>query len=399
MQVDSSQGIAGFLADPREAIYESNKREPLGRAHIRGHRLPDQHSDPRFRFGQATNAPNHPNDQNGKDVISPIGAQVDEQFTHEQYVRSHYAFSPGEQVQRRYAWPTAVAEDPWFRFGRLAKTEGRQDSVASAVFGGASGSAEEAPREVPQLRVVQKNGEDFRQSVLESLGKGRTGLQGPPPVPLGFTYGSRTKYGDTAGEAIRGNYTPEEMQPDHDLGKCTREGRRNIAPGPHHIFGKPSGMPRAASAGALRPSFQTPPPKNAALNDDTAQGSGLKEATARRCLAWTYDSGADQAISPDCATEAIANFAQPRSRQEVRDLLEGIDCDVAPGEFEQVWEAAVSASTSGKGARYACSKQVSLNAFVKAYADLKSAAAVDPRAGVGAHRAQPQRAWGAWGGA
>lgn len=419
-----------LLQERREAIYESNKREPLGRAHIRGHSVPVQMVESGFRFGRVTDAHGHFSGQNGKDVIAPLEPQVDTTREHEQYVRSHYAFSPGEQMHRKYAWPTNVAKDANFRFGRAggddraAKWAGRQDCVGNALFGGAWET--------------------------DAQGCSEPSEKSPPPVPPGFAFGTPSKSSGAAGEAIWGTYTPQEQLPDRDLGKCMKEGRRNLAHEPQHAFGKPSGLPRAlqraVSVGALsqRPS-RTPPCAGA-----WAAASGVVAATAARagfdrdraafgaagavsgnegspdprrvafdggavsaeCDATTesqlcerrraydavgaaprcyetpeskhgkrrrdpssYDGGAAPAMSPDSfmTPEACSDFTKARCQNEVRALFQGAGCSLAPGEFAELWSAAANATPKAKAVGWRGGQEASLEAFAKVYAERKSA--------------------------
>lgn len=395
------------LQERKEAIYESHKREPLGRVPKLGRTLPAHMNEPGFRFGRETKAHHHHSSQNGRDVIAPESwqVQVESPETHEQYVRSHYAFAPGERVERRYEWPSHVSEDPMFRFGHAATREGVQEtypSVGNALFGGAWD--DEGPSEVPLTRVVMKNGEDYRQTVNDPLGKARPGIHGPPPVPADFSFGkSSQSSGAGAIEAIRGEYTPQEQLPDHDLGKCTKEGRTNVPPEFHRdlAFGRASGLPRAlqrtASVGAVPRLAIHPPSRRPSGNDwrheaamaarcDVRCGGGggaaseMQEEVPANCEPnhAVYDGGAAPVMSPDCfpGADARSDFAKARDQNEVRRVLANIGCKMAPAEFVEVWEAAVRAMPKPGEAACGCehgSWKASLEAVAKAYAERRAA--------------------------
>lgn len=62
-KTDDSDTFKDFISESRrihlnpvtalkEQIYESNKREPIGRSYNRGHKLPQETKEPNFRFGK-----------------------------------------------------------------------------------------------------------------------------------------------------------------------------------------------------------------------------------------------------------------------------------------------------------------------------------------------------------
>jgi len=88
--------------------------------------------------------------------------------------------------------------------------------------------------------VVEKLLEDFRTVSTEGLGAVKNLGYGVVAPPAGTVVGMASQAGPEWGvrECI-GNYTPEEQQPDKDLGRSIRPGWRNIGP-PARIFGVPS---------------------------------------------------------------------------------------------------------------------------------------------------------------
>jgi len=359
-------GISDVRYERREAAYDSNMREPLGKSYVRGHQLPLHVNEPGFRFGQPTGAPIHFSDQSGKDVILPVRPQLEDTTVHEQYVRSHYAFSPGEQVQRRYAWPSTVIEDPAFRFGCASKCTGRKDSVSNVLFGDGVWSTDA----IVKSKIVEKSGEDYRQMDHDRIAKGRIGFAGRPPVPPGFAFGVGVKHCESAGELIKGSYTLPEQLPDDDLGKCVKPGRRNVAPTPEHIFGKPSNLQRveqrsaSASAPSSRHMFQPPPRRGVAFDRENVAPTTMARYNH-------YDGGVASAIAHsnfEAHSDVRNDFAKGRCRDEVRSLLQDAGCNMAPTEFSELWNVAAKTSPSGEIA--------SIDYFAKVYAEKQAMASV-----------------------
>jgi len=211
------EGIAEYIHQRGESIYESTKREPLGRGYSRGHVLPQQTQSAEFRFGiKQTQG------EQGKEIIFPRGNVPEPETVRKQYVMTHGSYDPGEAVDRKYEWPI----DPRaHRFGTGADSHGNRngEGVKDAVtmdrdYGGG----------FPATRIVKREAEDFRRVNNDELGKSRNLMQGMPPVPPGFSFGVGTnESGITAGECIRGWYPEPEQLPDPDLGTCLKVGRRN----------------------------------------------------------------------------------------------------------------------------------------------------------------------------
>mmetsp|Transcript_68949 Transcript_68949/g.222859 ORF Transcript_68949/g.222859 Transcript_68949/m.222859 type:complete len:433 (-) Transcript_68949:95-1393(-) len=292
-------------------------REPLGKACSRGHQMPSAVEQDGFRFGKPTDAPRHAWVQHGKDAIAPE-AQEEDLGAHQRYVRTHNAFCPGEQVDRQYVWPAEVS-DGRYRFGRPSDVRrdgagvraalggGDADGRAAAGWGGEDGNPY-------QTKLGLAVAEDFRRATGYPLGRPPGGVHGQPPVPADFAFGAPSKAGAaTAGEVIRGSYPPEAQVPDKDLGRCIREGRRNVT-SENRAFGKPSGW----CAG--RPCFE-PPPRGA--------------SAAHR------SDGAAPAVAPHpAAAKGLdgSELSRPRRYDEVQSLMESAGYQLAPGEFAGLWE-------------------------------------------------------------
>lgn len=350
-----------FYQDMKEAVYESNRQEPLGQALRRGHQLPDRVLDSRFRFGRVTNGPQNALEQNGRDLISPEVQLVEDPIVHEQYVRSHYSFAPGEQMQRRYAWPSEVAKDASFRFGHsLCVKKCPKDCVGNALLGGAWDSTNKDKENSPLSFGTQDN----TQARDDTASQARHLRLQPPPVPADFSFGAPSpKSSGSAADAVYGQYSHEEQQPDRDLGKCLKQGRRNIDWAPDNGYGKPSGLPRAlqrpSSLGALAKSRST------SNSVDPVTPTRPKPRHAH------YDGGASPLVSPDCYStpEARADFKRLRSRSEIRALLRGAGYKLPPEEFTKLWASVASPSAAnGKPGMVA-----SLESITEAYSQEKPA--------------------------
>lgn len=364
--IQANPSAATFSRERSEAVYESNRREPLGKGYVRGHELPAHVRDAGFGgFGQvlAVSAA-HPSAQQGKDVIAPAAVPVEDPETHARYARTHQAFHPGEQLDRGYAWPAAIQADPTYAFGgrpegaRLQDGAGVKSVLASDGCTGADGAPGAA-----QTRIVPQEAEEWRRGHHGPVG-GRAiygaSRAGRPPVPAGFAYGAPSAAGDSAGELIRGYYRPEDLQPDKDLGRCIKEGRRNVPT--EHAFGRPSqgrqqppaaGLAGRSSAGT--PSAFQPPPRLAF------------EPRPRRPLAAESEAGSvTSLLNPHrlaAKGSSIKEFAKPRGRDEVSALMKGAGYHLRDADFERLWGVAVRRSGGDCG----CEEQASLEAVIEAY--------------------------------
>jgi hypothetical protein len=71
-------GVAEYLMSRGESIYDSAKREPLGKSYVRGHMLHSSTQNPAFEgFGKKTGPV-----QDGKEVVFPRGVVPDSQGAH-----------------------------------------------------------------------------------------------------------------------------------------------------------------------------------------------------------------------------------------------------------------------------------------------------------------------------
>jgi len=216
--------------EKKEAIYLSHKREPLGSAYVRGHVLPGELK--REGFGRPT--PQDVAGDQSKELLHPT-ERIVPQVEHALYVKSHANYDPGEQRRRGYSWQSKHgAIDPsLYRFGANVQ-KGEMEGVAKAM----NPSLDESYKR-PAV-VVEKILEDFREVTSESLGKAKNLGHGDRSLSGNHVFGLPSQRDAEWGvrECI-GNYTPEEQQPDKDLGRSVRPGWRNIADD-SRLFGVPS---------------------------------------------------------------------------------------------------------------------------------------------------------------
>lgn len=329
LRASNAPGSMGdLLSTTREAaVYESAWREPLGQAWVRGHEVPaalkENHE---FSFGRSTGGHRRAWHQSGKEDIAPthhnLAGAEEEKVHHEQYVRSHRAFAPGEQARRRYQWPGDIARN----------TSGHSFGVSTWVADG--GGVREAMKDHTEAlgcssRVVSLKDQEFQKTSFSPLG----GRPAPsraaalPWKPPNHAFGLGTMRSASAGELIRGDYSQEEQLPDRDLGRCVKPGRRNVS-NESRAFGK---------------SFRRP----------------------------EHEFGAVDVLYPGPFAEkgiTREDFVQLRSKHEVKSLFECAGCSLAPDEFENVWESATK--TAGTFEFESGNKrEVPLAAMAKAFAE------------------------------
>lgn len=223
----------------KEAIYHSSKQEPLGVARKLGHELPPQLASGEVPFGKGT-----PHNYFGlatKTLLAPVEPPENmSEAVREQYKKSHAAYLPGEQKRRNYNWGTGEGGlDPTMvRFGKPGDS-----SEHNAIYYALHPAQDPY---VPQpARIISKELEDFKEVTAEALGKPKTlghGDYSQPPPEAGFGMPSKRK-GDgdwNARQCLEGEYPPEALRPDVDLGQAIRPGWRNIAPPDDRAFGIPN---------------------------------------------------------------------------------------------------------------------------------------------------------------
>mmetsp|Transcript_460 Transcript_460/g.1162 ORF Transcript_460/g.1162 Transcript_460/m.1162 type:complete len:467 (-) Transcript_460:83-1483(-) len=295
-------GVAEYRNSCAESIYESNKKEPLGKPHIRGHdvkMLPEG-------FGNPSGVP-----VDIKKVVSPIDQEALSEDARLQYRKTHNNFLPGERISRRYNWPDETREKT-FRFGSGEPCPPEGAGMALVLNGDV-----EDDGVCRKTRLVQKNYEDYRNWQHPKLAQKVYPKQGSPPLATDHQYGVKSGKSDyTAESCIKGYYSLQEQLPDQDLGRCTKPGRRNVTV-ESRAFGVPS----------VRTDIPARPPAGRSIADPQAYGD---ECGAAALLApQRFD---DRGV-PD------REFLIRRPKEELRLLVE--NTNVEGVDFDSLWDEAV----------------------------------------------------------
>ncbi len=151
------------------------------------------------------------------------------------YIKTHGNFASGEQKDRGYTWNFDKSAH---RFGY-----GEQRLVNGAAM---SVHAERFENSFPKTVIVKKTVEDVKAVTSDLLGQSKNLGQGKPPVPEEHVFGVKNIVGNdiwNAAKCIHGQPTEKEIQPDKDLGRCTKPGSMNIVRKPedwNRAFGTPT---------------------------------------------------------------------------------------------------------------------------------------------------------------
>jgi len=294
-------GVAEYRNSVAEAVYESNKREPLGRPHIRGHdikMLPEG-------FGIASGKP-----QGAKLAIFPVDQEQTTEEARRQYRTTHGNYLPGEHIERNYSMP-AETREATFRFGAVEPRPANGAGVALAL-----NTDVEDDGTCRKTRLVQRTAEDYRQVQHPKHFQKSHAKQGPggPPMPGDHQYGIKSGVSDyTAESCIKGYYSLEEQLPDQDLGRSTKPGRRNVTT-ETRAFGVPS----------IRTDIRAPVDARRSLADNQSYGDE-PSAAALLCPQRFESQGV-----PD------HEFLVRRPKEELQELVERSAVDGV--DFEDLWD-------------------------------------------------------------
>jgi len=309
-----------YLLSQREAknesIYLSHKREPLGKPYVRGHELPEKFASGSAGFGVP--APQDVAGDQTKRLLRPTERVIPES-ERALYVKSHANYDPGEQRHRGYKWVDKEGDiDPsLYRFG------GRTELTDKSGVAKAMNPALDETYKRPPV-VVDKLLEDFRVVSTEGLGTVKNLGHGVTDVPPNMVYGMASQAGPEWGvrECI-GNYTPEEQQPDRDLGRSIRPGWRNMGP-PQRVFGVPS----------IRSDVPAPALKSVADHQNYGDEAGAATLLYPPRFA---DGGVTQ-----------ADFLTSTSKEELADIFRSAGFELDDTQVHETYERAKALDTHGR---------------------------------------------------
>ena len=209
-QAQQGSWYTNHMNDIAEKNYVENTLEPLGKPYVRGHNLPAVTKEKGFAFGLIGETC-----ESAKNLLYPQ-SDSDEAAHHDQYVRSHGSYQPGEQRTRGYKWENTPVHPGVHRFG--VKPVPTFDGVSECLH----------PTSDSQSRLISTRVDAYKDMTKDKLGQAKNlGMEGGRNLPADHAFGVVKKvehdHWGTA-ECIQGDYSITEQLPDSDLG-------RSIAPG------------------------------------------------------------------------------------------------------------------------------------------------------------------------
>jgi len=299
-------GIAAYRQMRAEEVYESTRKEPLGKPYNRGHNV--------RMAPEGFGLPSPPADD-GKEVIFPRGVKPEEEWIRQRYVKTHGNFAPGEMFTREYNWPEE-ARDEMFRFG-VKQTSGNDQGGEGGRMAVTMDRADDGS--IPITRFIQRTSEDYRSVVHPKIAKTKNYQQGKVPVPPGHTFGIKSMSSEvTARSCILGYYSLNEQLPDQDLGRCIKPGRRNVT-AEMRAFGIPS----------VRADIPALPVEKRSLAD---------------CQNYGDEVGSQALLNPqrfDSQGVPDREYLLRRPKEEIKGLLEAAGYKFSDEDFDEIWKTAV----------------------------------------------------------
>eukprot|EP00164_Ancoracysta_twista_P007112 GFYU01010040.1.p1 GENE.GFYU01010040.1~~GFYU01010040.1.p1 ORF type:complete len:332 (+),score=104.82 GFYU01010040.1:25-996(+) len=279
----------------KESIYQSTKTEPLGRSFSRHHKMPDQVTDPNFRFGVTSSE-----SVSAKNLLFPTDIEEPENPPISKY---NIPYLPGEQVRRDYNWDSAGIDPRAFRFGAIDPDRQANGAKASMT----------ADPSNPTV-VTNKRLEDYKHTTRDGLGKTANLGARDYNMPDDHVYGVPSKGLEEWGakECLTGQMTAKDLH-DEDLGRSTKPGCRNFTD-TTRVFGVPS----------IR--HDVPAPKIKSVADNQNYGG---EPDGKSLL---YPS----AFTSQGVTEE--DFCQDLPPQELKEIMLSAGIVQSEGEFEKVYQ-------------------------------------------------------------
>eukprot|EP00741_Cyanophora_paradoxa_P009437 tig00000144_g9141.t1 len=213
-----------LVEERAEQVYASTKKEPLGRGFSRDYNLPGKVTAPDFKHGRPTKF-----DESVKYTLYPEDPDEDPEAARELYIKSHGAYEPGEQRDRKYRWPV---DKNTHRFGGKDKEDYRE-GVRKALNPELDDTVPRPSTIVAAPVAAAKMLQHDEVGRCKTLGHGRS-------VPEDHIFGVPSIRGEqpSAKECLTG-YSLADQQPDADLGRSRRFGFRNVT-SENRLFGVPS---------------------------------------------------------------------------------------------------------------------------------------------------------------
>jgi hypothetical protein len=212
-----------------------------------------------------------------------------------------------QQLKRDYQWPEGVKPEN-HRFGVVAK-DGVTKGVELCL----------KQQELPETRIVSQRAERIRSQMGDALGRTRASTGSLRQLGENHVFGKVEKtdpFG--ARKCIKGDYTPEQMAPDKDLGVSKRklDPRTKIPDADVRVFGVPS----------IR--YDKPAPKFRSVTSTQAYGN--EENSQRLLFPSNYSyTGVDD-----------EDFMKQRAPEDVRNVFSKIGASFSDDEFKRICDKA-----------------------------------------------------------
>jgi len=214
IKAQNLNGLADKFNDIKESKYASQMREPLGKAYERKYQMPGETQTDGFKYGV-------PSGQcvSAKELLYPAGGSLEERpETAAMYVKTHGNIPAGSQKDREYDWRGINPATHAFGYGEKRVPNGAKHSIHN----------ERIDENFPKTVIVKKTVEDVRATITDQLGISKNlgqGLKQDPEKVFGIKNQVEGQW--NAAKCIHGEPSERELQPDSDLGMCTKPGMRN----------------------------------------------------------------------------------------------------------------------------------------------------------------------------
>ena len=158
MKAQNLNGLADKFNDIKESKYQSQAREPLGKAYQRGYNLPAVIQSNEFKYGVPSGI-----QCSAKDLIYPAGGSLEERpETAAMYAKTHGNIPAGAQKNRDYQW-SIDPRSHVFGYGEKRIPNGAALSIHSERYDCA----------FPKTIIVEKTVEDVKSTQQDQLGKSK----------------------------------------------------------------------------------------------------------------------------------------------------------------------------------------------------------------------------------